>query len=65
MVILGLFLTLLGAAICFRGVYILGVFKAIMGAIQGLIYALLLRVLLALLQAQMGNIFWIMAIIIP
>ena len=37
MVILGLFLTLLGAAICFRGVYILGVFKAIMGAIQGLI----------------------------
>ncbi len=64
MVILGLFLTLLGAAICFRGVYILGVFKAIMGAIQGLIYALLLRVLLALLQAQMGNIFWIMAILI-
>lgn len=56
MVLAGFVLALLGLVICFRGIYIGKIFKAIFGAIQGAIYALALQIILVLLRLATQNI---------
>ena len=62
MVLIGLLLSLVGLAICFRGVYIGKVLKAIMGAIQGAIYALFIRIILSLFGVYTTNLFTLILI---
>ena len=46
--IIGLLIAVIGLVICFRGIYLAKVFKAVIGAIQGAIYALVVQAIFAL-----------------
>ena len=62
-IIAGIILALLGLTICFRGIYIGKVFKAIFGAIQGAIYALALSLILALLQVATESVLFMLVVL--
>ena len=62
-IIAGIILALLGLAICFRGIYIGKLFKAIFGAIQGAIYALALSLILALLQVATESALFVLIVL--
>ena len=56
-IVFGILLIAIGLFICFRGICIASIFKAVFGAIQGLVYAFALQLILQLLQIVTGS--WI------
>ena len=62
-IIAGIILALVGLTICFRGIYIGKVFKAIFGAIQGAIYALTLSLILAILQVATESVLFMLVVL--
>lgn len=54
-IVLGVLLIAIGLLICFRGICIASIFKAILGAIQGLVYAFAVQLILQLLQIVTGS----------
>lgn len=54
-IVVGVLLIAVGLLICFRGICIASVFKAVLGAIQGLIYAFAIQLILQLLQIVTGS----------
>ena len=54
-IFLGVLLIAIGLFICFRGICIASIFKAVFGAIQGLVYAFAVQLILQLLQIVTGN----------
>lgn len=63
MVLVGILLVLIGLVICFRGVFIGKVFKAVFGAIQGAIYALTLQIILTLLRIATSNLLFVLIVV--
>ena len=56
-IVLGVLIIAIGLLICFRGICIASVFKAIFGALQGLVYAFAVQLILQMLQIVTGS--WI------
>lgn len=54
-IVFGILLIAIGLLICFRGICVASIFKAVFGAIQGLVYAFALQLILQLLQIVTGS----------
>lgn len=63
-IIAGLLIAVIGLVICFRGIYLAKVFKAVIGAIQGAIYALVVQAILALFGVSATGLFYFLLVFV-